>query len=191
MFNFGRAKLPADWPPLHHKCNRSKCTFPNSPQPAPGTYKCRGCEEGNYSVSLAQAKEVDAQNRKVFYIPGRSLPLNTRRQPQSWDLNQEIPPSVGVRGLKQASHTNVHAIARKVVQAPTGRRGPHHAVMGDPSIRNARAVYPLGIKTNVRQIYTSSDLTLASNKDPQSNRVGYLPARAERRPGRPYRVVNI
>ncbi|KAJ3869151.1 hypothetical protein EV359DRAFT_76983 [Lentinula novae-zelandiae] len=191
MFNFGKAKLPANWPPLHHKCNRSKCTFPNYPQPAPGTYKCRGCEKGNYSVSPAQAKEVDAQNRKVFYIPGRSPPLNVRRQPQSWDLNQEFPTSARVGGPRQTFHTDVHTIARKVVQAPTSRHGPHRAVMGDPSIRNAHAVYPSGLKTTTRQIYASSDHTLVSNKDPQSDRVGYIPVRAERRPERPYRVVNI
>ncbi|KAH7875406.1 uncharacterized protein C8R40DRAFT_1170491 [Lentinula edodes] len=103
----------------------------------------------------------------------------------------EFPTSARVRGPKQASHTDVHAIACKVVQALTGRNGLHRAVMGDTAIRNAHMVYPLGLKTNTRQIYASSDHTLVSNKDPQSDRVGYIPARAERRPGRPYGVVNI
>ncbi|KAE9405220.1 hypothetical protein BT96DRAFT_361679 [Gymnopus androsaceus JB14] len=126
MFSFGKTKLPADWPALHHKCNKSRCMFPNSPRPAPGTYNCRGCEKGTYTVSPAQAREVDIHGRNVFYVPGSSPPLNAR--PQPWDLNQEFPPFMRVDASKRAqtSRTQVmrdaqlQTIATKVVRAPNG-----------------------------------------------------------------------
>ncbi|KAJ8087581.1 hypothetical protein PM082_006413 [Marasmius tenuissimus] len=66
MFSFGK-KLPANWPStLHHKCNNSKCTYPNSPKPTSGSYKCHGCSKGTYKVSRSTAVEIDAKNRQVF-----------------------------------------------------------------------------------------------------------------------------
>ncbi|KAF9260598.1 hypothetical protein L218DRAFT_576809 [Marasmius fiardii PR-910] len=64
MFSFGK-KLPANWPSLHHKCNNSKCTFPNLPKPTAGTYSCRGCTS-SYKVSSSAAAKVDASSRQVF-----------------------------------------------------------------------------------------------------------------------------
>ncbi|KAK1226915.1 hypothetical protein PQX77_010085 [Marasmius sp. AFHP31] len=66
MFSFGK-KLPANWPSaFHHKCNNSKCTYPNSPKPTSGSYKCHGCSKGTYKVSRSTAAEIDAKHRQVF-----------------------------------------------------------------------------------------------------------------------------
>ncbi|KAJ3999757.1 hypothetical protein F5050DRAFT_1804751 [Lentinula boryana] len=63
----GKSKLPLDWPsPLHNKCNKSSCYYPNLPQPAPGTYICVGCGQGKYEVTLEMAAEADAQCRRAF-----------------------------------------------------------------------------------------------------------------------------
>ncbi|KAJ3778100.1 hypothetical protein FB446DRAFT_783640 [Lentinula raphanica] len=189
MFNFGKSKLPANWPPLHHKCNRSKCAFPNYPQPAPGTYKCRGCEKGTYTVSLAQAKEVDAHNRSMFQVTGRSLPPN-RMQQKAWDLNEEFPPYTrGVEPKKPNHpsranvHTTTHGVVRGYAQAPSS------------GIRDPRSVYPHGINPNVsQQMYSSSSYTLASTPSrqaPPHPRGPHVPVeRVERRQARPYRVMN-
>ncbi|KAJ4477361.1 hypothetical protein J3R30DRAFT_3703692 [Lentinula aciculospora] len=190
MFNFGKSRLPANWPPLHHKCNRSKCTFPNFPQPAAGTYKCRGCEKGTYSVSLAQAKQADAQNRKVFYIPDHSLPTNPPSQPQSW--NPEFPPYIRVTGPKQmqASRTEVHAMSSKVVRGPKSRDQPR---LADPPFRNPHSIYPHGAKTSKPKFHTSEHtlVSVVSDTNPRPLPGRYVPERAERKQVRPFRVVNI
>ncbi|KAJ3987393.1 hypothetical protein F5890DRAFT_799130 [Lentinula detonsa] len=186
MFNFGKSKLPANWPPLHHKCSRSKCTFPNNPQPAPGTYKCRGCDKGTYAVSLAQAKEADARNRTMFYIPGRSPPPNVRPQQQTWDLNQEFPPYVQFEGRKRNHHSRANArpTANTVVRTPK----PHSQGISDP-----HAVYPQNANRDIRpQVYSSYTLaSTASSHDSAPRRGLPVPERAERKQVRPYRVVNI
>ncbi|KAJ3778106.1 hypothetical protein EV361DRAFT_638141 [Lentinula raphanica] len=64
---FGKPKLPLDWPsPLHNKCSKASCFYPNLPQPAPGTYICVGCGKGSYVVTLEMAAEADAQCRRAF-----------------------------------------------------------------------------------------------------------------------------
>ncbi|KAJ4477369.1 hypothetical protein J3R30DRAFT_3683108 [Lentinula aciculospora] len=63
----GKSKLPLDWPsPLHNKCSKNSCFYPNLPQPAPGTYVCVGCSKGIYVVTLEMAAEADAQCRRAF-----------------------------------------------------------------------------------------------------------------------------
>ncbi|KAJ3935619.1 MAG: hypothetical protein NXY57DRAFT_448650 [Lentinula lateritia] len=70
---FGKSKLPLDWPsPLHNKCSKSSCCYPNLPQPAPGTYICVGCGKGNYVVTLEMAIEADAQCRRAFEFQDRN-----------------------------------------------------------------------------------------------------------------------
>ncbi|KAF5391578.1 hypothetical protein D9757_002520 [Collybiopsis confluens] len=64
---FGKPKLPINWPsPLHNKCSRNGCMYPNLPQYAPGTYTCVGCARGTYVVTTQMAAEADAQARRAY-----------------------------------------------------------------------------------------------------------------------------
>ncbi|KAF9068977.1 hypothetical protein BDP27DRAFT_757033 [Rhodocollybia butyracea] len=199
MFSFGQPKLPANWPPNHHKCNRRKCGFPNPPIPAPGKYPCHGCDKGTYSVSTLEAEAFDARNPNVFYVPGSSP-----SQPQKWDLNQEFPPFVraDVPKWTQVSRTQrmreaqVQGMAAKVVRAPDVYAGRPRANVAEPSIRIPRSGYPHGQRSQMKpQVYSnSSDHTHSASNGYRAGPVHLahaenVDATRQRNPRR-YRVMN-
>lgn len=106
--------------------------YPNSPRPAPGTYKCRGCEKGSYSVSSAQAHEVDMHGRRVFYVPGCSPPLNPRSQTSN--LDQKLLASSRVDAAEVRLQAITTKIATKITHPPT-----HHHQCLDPFVRYPHA----------------------------------------------------
>ncbi|KAF5391555.1 hypothetical protein D9757_002514 [Collybiopsis confluens] len=174
MFSFGKSRYPANWPPLHHKCNQSKCTFPNHPQPAAGTYKCRGCDKGIYTVSNAQAQEADAQGRNVFYVPGRSPPLNARIQ--RCDLSQEFPPYIPVAAPKRDARPN--PISTRVAPASNAyscapavydREGSSHQASTSPS-----GAYNQGMRPNLKQENHSSSGSFLSAPSKKSSSGSFL-----------------
>lgn len=145
---------------MHHKCNRSKCTFPNPRTPVPGKHTCHGCDKGTYSVSTSEAQAFNARSRNVFHVPGSSP-----SQPQKWDLNQEFPPFVraDVPKRTQVSRTQmmreaqVQGMVAKVVGASDGYGGRPRANVPEPSIRIPHSGYPHGQRSQMKpQVYSNS-----------------------------------
>ncbi|KAF9267987.1 hypothetical protein L218DRAFT_656281 [Marasmius fiardii PR-910] len=51
---------------MHNKCSRSKCTYPNPPQCASGTYTCAGCQKGTYFITPAMAESAVVLKQRVY-----------------------------------------------------------------------------------------------------------------------------
>ncbi|KAG7097711.1 hypothetical protein E1B28_005035 [Marasmius oreades] len=198
MFSFAK-KVPANWPsPLHHKCDNSKCTYPNSPKPAAGTYPCRGCTKGTYKVSRSTASAVDASSRQAFPLYARPTGhINAYAEqaaPRTLrdDIIQNVPlRTVGeIRTMKALESWGEPLSRAKAVRKRTGSGDSRTTTASSASGSGYSGRYGTASRsppTTHQYTPTSSQDYYSSNLTP--SRVA-VPERPSGRPMRQYRIRN-
>ncbi|KAI0069642.1 hypothetical protein K474DRAFT_1670750 [Panus rudis PR-1116 ss-1] len=85
------SKLPPNWPsPLHNKCDKRRCKFPNPPQAAEGRYNCVGSYhgrpcKGTYYVSRDRVRRTSHAYSNYY----AAVDADTRRRREDRQLLRE------------------------------------------------------------------------------------------------------